>query len=404
MLQWNEEALACIRATKPGPTVVARALYILHAATYDAWAAYDREAVPTVRDGCTRRGRQQRTLANKSQAVSRAAYVTLRDLFSDPGCQREFDERLDGLGFTPGDTARAAKDGRRAGRAVVDARRHDGANQANDYADTSGYEPVNTPDRIVDPWRWQPLCVPLDRPGTGTCEETGGRPQQPLTPHWGDVEPFDPDTPEEAEQIDEPERTYEDTIGDILTQSANLDDRKRVIAEYWADGPRSELPPGHWNLFAQWVSRRWQQSIDDDAKLMLALNGAMLDSSIGAWDAKYRYDFARPVTTIPALLGDRRVRAWGGPNQGTQTIAARDWIPYQPVDFPHPAVPRGHLRAQHLQPRRRRRTEGLRRVAGTRRRHLRRERRDHRRNAGCRGRCARVAGHPAVAQLPRRGR
>jgi len=29
-----------------------------------------------------------------------------------------------------------------------------------------------------------------------------------------------------------------------------------MIAEYWADGPHSELPPGHWNLFAQFVAQR----------------------------------------------------------------------------------------------------------------------------------------------------
>jgi hypothetical protein len=42
-----------------------------------------------------------------------------------------------------------------------------------------------------------------------------------------------------------------------MTQhSKQLDDTRKVMAEYWADGPRSVTPPGHWNLFAQYVSRR----------------------------------------------------------------------------------------------------------------------------------------------------
>lgn len=245
------------------------------------------------------------------------------------------------MGQTKGDTSTAAKVGRAAGQKVVDVRRGDGANQANNYADTSRYTPVNTPDTVVDPWRWQPLCVPLsataDAPGE-TCVGNGGNPQKPLTPHWGDVTPFNLNAPEEADQIPKPKLAYKDTIGDILHYSATLTDRTKVIAEYWADGPKSELPPGHWNLFAQWVSRRWKQSIDDDAKMFLALDSAMLDASIGAWDAKYQYDVARPVTAIRAL-GDQQVEAWAGPGKGTQTIAAKDWMPYQPVTFPTPPFP-----------------------------------------------------------------
>ena len=31
--------------------------------------------------------------------------------------------------------------------------------------------------------------------------------------------------------------------------SATLTDLTKVRAEYWADGPHSETPPGHWLLF-----------------------------------------------------------------------------------------------------------------------------------------------------------
>src|SRR4029453_4969089 len=43
---------------------------------------------------------------------------------------------------------------------------------------------------------------------------------------------------------------------ELVDVSARLTDEQKVIAEYWADGPRSELPPGHWNLLAQQVLER----------------------------------------------------------------------------------------------------------------------------------------------------
>lgn len=340
VLKWNEEGLQCIRNGKPGPTVVARALFITHAAAFNAWAAYDGKAVPTIRSGFARRPSAERTAANKSQAVSHAAHVALSDLF--PACRPALDARLASMGYSAADTTTAAKGGRAAGQKVVDSRRTDGSNQAGGYADTSGYQPVNTPDTVNDPWRWQPLRVPLGDPN--------GVPQVAATPHWSKVTPYDPKVLEQAGQIPAPQRDPAITVDDIVTESTNLDDRKKVIAEYWADGPRSELPPGHWNLFAQWLSRRYGQSIDQDAKMFLALDAAMLDASIASWSPKYRYDFARPVTTVRALRAGQTISAWAGPYQGTQLIPGETWRPYQPLDFPTPPFPEytsGHSTFSH---------------------------------------------------------
>jgi hypothetical protein len=109
-----------------------------------------------------------------------------------------------------------------------------------------------------------------------------------------------------------------------------------VIAKYWSDGPRSELPPRHWNVFAQWVSRRDRHSLDRDAKLFLALDNALLDASITAWDAKRQWDSVRPITAVRWLKRGQLVRAWGGPYQGTKTIRGEDWLPYQPATFVTP--------------------------------------------------------------------
>jgi hypothetical protein len=80
-IQWDNAALQAIRAAKPGPPIVARALAIVHTAMYDAWAAYDDRAVGTRLGGSLRRPAVERTLAGKNEAVSFAAYRVLVDLF-----------------------------------------------------------------------------------------------------------------------------------------------------------------------------------------------------------------------------------------------------------------------------------------------------------------------------------
>ena len=88
-------------------------------------------------------------------------------------------------------------------------------------------------------------------------------------------------------------------------------DYGRVIAEFWADGPDSETPPGHWfTLLNEFIldgqagEHRWRGQgpiIDDlefDVKSYLALGGAMHDCAISAWSVKGYYDYARPVSAL----------------------------------------------------------------------------------------------------------
>ena len=86
--------------------------------------------------------------------------------------------------------------GNQAAAAVLLHRADDGANQAGNYADTTGYRPVNTPDRVIDPWRWQPVRVPSGDPSA--------TPQTAATPQWGQVRPFDPNLPGAAIQVPNP--------------------------------------------------------------------------------------------------------------------------------------------------------------------------------------------------------
>jgi hypothetical protein len=120
---------------------------------------------------------------------------------------------------------------------------------------------------------------------------------------------------------------------EVLYVSATLGDREKMISEYWADGPASETPPGHWCLLAQFVSRRDGHSLDDDVKMYFALANGLLDSSIAVWECKRVYDSVRPITAIRYLFKGRRVKAWGGPFRGAHYIFGEDWQPYQQASF-----------------------------------------------------------------------
>jgi len=183
VLQWDNAALQAIRITKHGPPIGARALAIVHTAMYDAWAAYDETAVGTRLGGSLRRPTAERTLANKAEAVSFAAYRALVDLF--PSQTSAFDALMTSLGYEPTDasidTSTPAGIGHVAAGAVIAFRHHDGANQLGDlhpgaYSDYTGYMPVNDPDHINDPNRWQPLRF-SDGPGGFV---TPGY----IAPHW----------------------------------------------------------------------------------------------------------------------------------------------------------------------------------------------------------------------------
>ena len=351
VLRWDGVVLEALRATKTPTTIGARALAVAHTCMYDAWAAYDPVAVGTRLGGTLRRPADERTLDAKDEAVSRAARLALADLF--PALAARFDAVLAGQGYDP---AQPAADGTPAGvalracRAVLDFRHHDGANQLGDepgsaggpYSDYTGYRPANGPDRLADPDRWQPQRVPDGHGGTTV--------QAFLTPQWGRVVPFtagdaddtgsgpgpggggfvdlvaaDPGPP----RAGTPARQAE--VDEMVRLSAGLTDEQKVVAEYWADGPGSELPPGHWMRFAEFCSRRDALGVDSDVKLYFLLSNAMLDASIATWARKVHFDSVRPVSLVRHVYAGRPIRAWGGPHQGPKDIDGAQWRAYLPT-------------------------------------------------------------------------
>jgi hypothetical protein len=317
----------------------ARALAIVHTATYDAWAAYDETAVGTRLGGTLRRPAGEHTLANKEKAISFAASRALADLF--PAQSNLFNGIMFALGYDAADssldTTTPQGIGNTVAQAIIAFRHHDGSNQLGDTADTNGlivttaygdytgYQPVNTTNAINDANRWQPLLY------------SNGVSPKFIGPHWSNVvafaltnsAQFRPGPPAVTNQA-----RYRTQAREIIAFTSKLTDKQKVIAEYWADGPRSELPPGHWHLFTQFVSERDGNNVDQDAKLFFVVANAVFDAGIATWEAKRFYDSVRPITAVHFLYAGKPLKDWRRDTNGHRiTVSGEDWLPYQPGTF-----------------------------------------------------------------------
>ncbi|MEA5598705.1 DUF6851 domain-containing protein [Rivularia sp. UHCC 0363] len=348
VLLWNQATLEAISNTSMGPTPTSRALGLVNTSIYDAWAAYDPVAIGTQLGNTLQVSNEEINSENKSTAISYAAYTTLLDLF--PTQETAFTHLMQQLGIdstiTTTDTNTAAGIGNLVAKTLLNNKYTDGSNQLNNYADTTNYQPVNTWDKITDPNRWQPISI-----------NNGNNIQKFLTPQWGDVTPFAltsgnqylPPPPAEFGT-----QSYIDQALQVIEYSALLTDEQKVIAEYWADGPQTILPPGHWHLIAEYVSTRDNLSLDDNVKLFFSLGNAVSDAGIAAWDAKEYYDYVRPITAIQYLAANnllpndhplvrtnpqsnvQEIYSWAGPDQGSQWIDGTTWLPYQKSTFVTP--------------------------------------------------------------------
>ena len=353
---------------------------------WDAWAAYDRVAVPVLADergaAATNRG-EAAIKASRDEAISFAAYRVLRDRYrNSPGAIEtipSFRALMISLGYDHTDVGvtgnTPAAIGNRIAQQILAYGRTDGAHEEpEDYAFDSGYRPVNEPLVVADPGtgpladanHWQPLQLDVFVDQAGRELPSGV--QLYLGPHWGSVAPFalpvrepgeglapfyDPGPPPHLAGTTVAE--YQDIFMEVLRfgtflspddgvminispaarggntlgandgtgrpvnpateqpYAANLvkrGDWARIMAEFWADGPNSETPPGHWNVLANVVSDHPDTGrriggigeeldpLEWDVKLYLVLNGALHDAAIAAWGIKAHYDYVRPITAI----------------------------------------------------------------------------------------------------------
>ena len=263
--------------------------------------------------------------------------------------------------------------GNRIANFIIEHGYDDGADELGSYAFEYDYRPANPPmvvahagaGDVLDPNRWQPLALRLFVDQAGRRQP--GNVQRFIGSHWGAVTPFalSPDGMVDDGVYLDPgpppylgggrTREYQMAFAEVLRYGATLTpddgalidispaaignnhlgandgrghavnpvtgqpyapnvvkrgDWARVIAEFWADGPDSETPPGHWNTLANYVTDHPDMErrlggvgavldpLEWDLKLYLALNGAVHDAAICAWGIKGHYDYVRPITAI----------------------------------------------------------------------------------------------------------
>jgi hypothetical protein len=387
---WDEELLALIRQVVPAPTVHARNLYHASAAMWDAWAAYDPHAdgvfVTEKRDADDVPAAREAAISFAAYRLLLWRYATVGDLAAATGqldaAMRSLCYRTD---YTATDGASPAALGNRIAQAAIDAGRDDGALEESRYVD-SDYLAVNDPLPVADsgatmrdPNRWQPLALAEQISQNGL--PIPGQVQAFIGPHWGRVAAFalppsqtgTPIDPGPPPRLGDPasDAQFKQAALDVIRRSSELDpsdgttidigpgalgdnalgsndgnghdenpvtgqpyapnrvprgDFARVLAEYWADGPKSETPPGHWNVIANEVSDEAGSelriggqgpSVDRlewDVKLYLALNGAVHDAAVAAWGLKGFYDSPRPISMIRYMGGRGQSSDPAGPS------------------------------------------------------------------------------------------
>lgn len=329
--------------------------------------------------------REKHTAANdmvraREATISYAAYRVLvhryQHAVGGPVSEACFRAFMNKLGFDPdnetaeGDMPRAI--GNRIGAQIIAATANDGANEANDYADTTGWMATNPPlvvdnsgAMLPDSNHWQQLNLAQAATQNGIITPAGV--QTYIGAQWGLVTPFamtrtspdalyhDPgpppavETPEMRGWVAESIRksawldtsdgaTLDISPGAYGNNSLGANDGHgnplnpvtgapypsqvvlrgnfgRVLAEFWADGPKSETPPGHWFVIANYVSDQPElvrrmggvgpelDPLEWDVKTYLALGGAVHDAAITAWEIKRRDSTVRPISLVRWIGG-----------------------------------------------------------------------------------------------------
>jgi hypothetical protein len=159
-----------------------------------------------------------------------------------------------------------------------------------------------------------------------------------LLPNWPAVAPFGiayasqfrPPFPPELSSA-EYARDFDEVRLLGTANSTARDANQTQIAHFWADGPGTVTPPGHWNRIAQSAARSRNLSLQENARLFALLNVALADAAIVCWDMKYACNFWRPVTAVHVADTD------GNP----QTTRDPTWRPLLDTP-PFPTCTSGH--------------------------------------------------------------
>jgi membrane-associated phospholipid phosphatase len=307
VVQWNRTLLQIVRTPGAQPATVhpTRSFAMLHAAIYDAVNAIDRTHRPyLVRlSGISRTASQDAAAA----AAAHEVLVTLYPLFS---AQLE-DQLRQSLAQIP-DGANKTQ-GVRIGHVVADSIL---ARRSNDGSAA------------------QPIPFVFGR-APGDYQSTPPNfPPQPQFTHWSHLTPFALERANQFRPGPPPSLTskrYGDGLNEIkslgIVNSATASADQALTGRFWNGAIQN-----YWNEIAQTASLAHHLTTSQNARLFALLNLALADGVIAFYDAKYTYNFWRPVTAIRAADTDKN----------PETVADPNWLPQAGKTAPDPSYPGAH--------------------------------------------------------------
>ncbi len=305
VVQWNQTLLVIVRTPGAQPATIhpTRSFAIMHAAIYDAVNAIEGTHKPyLVRLGASH-------FASEEAAAATAAHEVLVKLY--PSFQATLDAQLQqALAQLPN---RGKADGISIGSTVADRilalRSNDGSN-----AQPIPYVFGNAP---------------------GDYQSTPPNfPKQPQFTHWSRVRPFALESASQFRPGGPPKLTgdrYSDSFDQVkllgIAGSTTATADQAVTGRFWNGAIQN-----YWNEIAQTASLAHGLTTAQNARLFALLNLSFADGVIAFYDAKYTYNFWRPVTAIRAAAAD------GNPD----TEADPNWLPEVGNTTPDPSYPGAH--------------------------------------------------------------
>jgi membrane-associated phospholipid phosphatase len=307
VIQWNRTLLVIVRTPGAQPATVhpTRSFAIMHAAIYDAVNAIDGTHKPyLVRLSASH-------FASQEAAAAAAAHEVLVKLYPNPNLQAALDAQFQqALAQLPSvGKAEGVSIGNTVADRILALRANDGSN-----AQPIPYVFGNAPGDYQS--------TPLNFP------------KQPQFTHWSRVTPF---ALEAADQFrpGAPPKLTGDRYSDVFDQvkslgiagSTTATADQALTGRFWNGAIQN-----YWNEIAQTASLAHDLTTAENARLFALLNLSFADGVIAFYDAKYTYNFWRPVTAIRAADTD------GNPD----TEADPNWLPEVGNTTPDPSYPGAH--------------------------------------------------------------
>ena len=328
---WNTTLHEAIIATpsKHNPGNSTRAMAMMNGAIYDVFQAVNRTHAPF-------KVNQHAPSANIDAAVAQAAYLVISDTYGEQQSMLDgvLTTRLSAIADGPAKQAGMVL-GNYIGQHYVDSHANDGHNLPD------AYTPIGGPGH----WSPDPLVSP-EQKGWGS--------------DWGFVTPWAMPDPDHFDAIiDIPSFTdqeYVDAFNQVKAygarDSAVRTADQTAIGLFWAydrpnlpDAPGVGPPPMMFSEHMLNIAEQVGNTAAQNARMFAMASVAQADAAIASWDAKYEFDYWRPITAIradadndddnPATVEDPNWVYLGAPGSD-HASSSDDFTP------PFPAYTSGH--------------------------------------------------------------